>query len=210
MLSLRNTALAAALTCSACLTPAIADGHEEKTKGFYLTGGAGVGLIQNVDIDSSLGGGSFEFDQGFAGDIGIGYDFGTWRLETSYNSINSDLASIQNVDVNNVGVDINSWFLSAAYDFRADKKWSPYVSAGIGTSEIEVDVATTVGSVTLPVEDDTISTFLGKLGITYQATENIDIYGEGWLQSYDDFTIGTVKFSDVTSTGVSLGARIKF
>ena len=53
--------------------------------------------------------------------------------------------------------------VSAAYDWRADKKWQPYISAGIGQSTIEVDLSQTVGSVAIVVEDDNITALSLKL-----------------------------------------------
>ena len=37
--------------------------------------------MADIDIATSLGGGDFEFDSGFSGEIGIGYDFGKLRTE---------------------------------------------------------------------------------------------------------------------------------
>ena len=44
--------------------------------------------------------------------------------------------------------------VSAAYDWRADKKWQPYLGAGVGQSTIEVDLAQTIGNVAVVVDDD--------------------------------------------------------
>ena len=62
--------------------------------------------------------------------------------------------------------------VSAAYDRRVDKKWQPYLSAGIGQSTIEVDLAQTIGSVAVVVDDDNISTVKIKFGVNYEATED--------------------------------------
>ena len=177
-------------------------------KGTYFVGSIGAGKMENIDIAASLGGGEFEFDTGFSGEIGIGYDFGKIRTELSYTATNTDLIEVQNVGTD-IGVDVSSWMISAAYDWRADKKWQPYVSAGVGSSTIEVDLARTIGSVAVVVDDDDISTFKVKAGVNYEASENIDIYGELWGQAFDDFTIGTLEFQDCGMSGISLGVRIK-
>ena len=64
---------------------------EEKEKGVYFVGAVGLGQMADIDIASSIGGGKFEFDSGFSGDIGVGYDFGSIRTELTYNSTNTDL-----------------------------------------------------------------------------------------------------------------------
>ena len=189
---------------------AIADSmSDEASKGLYVTLGGGVGRMMDIDIDGTLGGGQFEFDSGFSGDAGIGYDFGSIRTEFNYNALNTDLSKVQTAAVD-VGVNISSWFISAAYDFRSGKTWQPYLSAGLGKSVIDVELATTVGSVSVTAGDDDITTFLGKAGLTYALNDRFELYGEGWLQRYEDFSIGTLTFTDTATTGLSLGTRIKF
>ena len=177
-------------------------------KGTYVVGSIGAGQMQNIDIAANLGGGEFEFDSGFSGEFGIGYDFGKFRTEFTYNATNTDLTAVQGVSTD-IGVDVTSWMVSAAYDFRADKKWQPYLSAGIGKSTIEVDLAQNVGNVSLVVDDDNITSAKFKVGVNYEAAEELDIYGEVWGQTLDDFTIGTLEFEDCGMAGISLGLRYK-
>ena len=177
-------------------------------KGTYFVGSIGYGQMAEIDIAANLGGGEFEFDSGFSGEFGIGYDFGKFRTEFTYNGTNTDLTTVQGVTTD-IGVDVTTWMVSAAYDFRADKKWQPYLSAGIGKSTIEVDLAQTIGNVAVVVDDDDITSAKIKFGVNYESTENLDIYGEVWGQGFDDFTIGTLEFEDCGMTGVSLGLRYK-
>jgi outer membrane autotransporter protein len=164
--------------------------------------------MADIDIAASLGGGDFEFDSGFSGEFGIGYDFGKLRTEFTYNATNTDLTTVQGTTTD-IGVDVSTWMVSAAYDWRADKTWQPYVGAGMGKSTIEVDLAQTIGNVAVVVDDDNITAFKFKAGVNYEASENIDVYGELWGQAFDDFTIGTLEFEDCGMTGVSLGLRYK-
>jgi len=200
---LKKSITSPALASLASLTPL---GAEEK--GTYFVGSIGAGQMADIDIAASLGGGDFEFDPGFSGEFGIGYDFGKFRTEFTYNGTNTDLTTVQGF-VTDIGVDVSTWMISGAYDWRADKKWQPYLSAGIGQSTIEVDLARTVGSVAVVVDDDNIISFKIKAGVNYEATEDVDIYGEVWSQAFDDFTIGTLEFEDCGMTGVSLGFRYK-
>ena len=177
-------------------------------KGTYFVGSIGAGQMADIDIAASLGGGDFEFDSGFSGEFGIGYDFGKLRTEFTFNATNTDLTTVQGVSTD-IGVDVSTWMVSAAYDWRADKKWQPYLSAGIGQSTIEVDLAQTIGNVAVVVDDDNITAVKIKAGVNYEATKVLDIYGELWGQAFDDFTIGTLQFVDCGMTGVSLGLRYK-
>ena len=188
------------------ITPSFAE--EDKTKGVYFVGAVGIGQMADIDIHSSDGGGKMEFDSGFSGDLGIGYDFGTLRTQLTYGSINSDLTKIQGTTVD-VGVDVSSFLLEGAIDFREGKNWQPYVGLGVGSSEISVNLARTVGNVNLVVGDDNITSVIGRVGMSYKASEKVDVYAEGWALAFDDFTIGTVEFYGCGVTGASLGLRIR-
>ena len=201
----RKSLLALSIASLSAITPLTA---EEKSKGVYFVGSIGLGQMADIDIASNLGGGKFEFDSGFSGEIGVGYDFGNFRTDFTFNSTNTDLTKVQGTTTN-VGVDVTSYLISAAYDWRADKKWQPYVGAGFGSSNIDVNLATTIGSVNVTVDDDDISTFKFKAGVNYEASDNLDVYGELWGQAFDDFTIGTLEFKDCGMSGVSLGLRVK-
>ena len=45
--------------------------------------------------------------------------------------------------------------------------------------------------------------------VSYKASEQVDVYAEGWALAFDDFSIGTVEFYDCGMTGASLGLRIR-
>ncbi len=200
---LRKALTSLSLLSLTALTPSIAE-----EKGAYFVGSIGYGQMQDIDIAASLGGGEFNFDTGFSGEFGIGYDFGKIRTEFTYDATNTDLTTVQGVTTD-IGVDVSTWMVSAAYDWRADKKWQPYLGAGVGQSTIEVDLAKTIGSVAVVVDDDNITSFKFKAGVNYAADENLDVYGELWGQTFDDFTIGTLQFEDCGMAGISLGLRFK-
>ena len=128
---LKRSIASLALASVATFTPV---GAEEK--GTYFVGSIGAGQMADIDIAARLGGGDFEFDSGFSGEFGIGYDFGKFRTEFTYNGTNTDLTTVQGVSTD-IGVDVSTWMVSGAYDWRADKKWHPYLGAGIGESTIE-------------------------------------------------------------------------
>ena len=197
----RNSLLALSIASLSAVTPLTA---EEKNKGVYFVGSIGTGRMNDIEFSANLGGGTAEFDSGFSGEIGVGYDFGSIRTEFSYNSTNTPLDGVTNIDV-----DVKSFLLSAAYDWRSDKKWQPYIGAGVGSSTIDLNLGTTVGGTTLTAGDDNITTVKLKAGVTYEASEYIDVYGELWSQGFDDFTIGLIQFTDVSVSGASLGLRVK-
>tara|TARA_A100001388_G_C28586976_1_gene411633 strand:- start:96 stop:698 length:603 start_codon:yes stop_codon:yes gene_type:complete len=198
---LRKSLLALSVASLSAITPLAA---EEKTKGTYFVGSIGSGVMNDIVFSANLGGGTATFDPGFSGEIGVGYDFGDIRTEFTYNSTNTPLEGFTNVDV-----DVKSFFLSAAYDWRAEKKWQPYIGLGIGSSNVDINLAATVGGTSLTAGDDNIATAKFKLGVNYEASDSMDVYGELWGQGFDDFTIGLIQFTDVSVSGVSLGIRVK-
>ena len=198
---LKNSLLALSIASLSAVAPILA---EEKTKGTYFVGSIGTGVMNDIVFSAALGGGTATFDPGFSGEVGIGYDFGSIRTDFTYNSTTTPLAGTTGVDVQ-----VNSFLVSAAYDWRADKKWQPYVGLGIGSSTVDVTAAATVGATAFTVGDENIATAKFRLGISYEASENMDMYAETWGQSFDDFTIGALEFTDITTSGVSLGIRVK-
>ena len=146
---LKNFLAAFSIASLTAIAPSYSE--EVKTKGVYFVGSVGMGQMADIDIHSSDGGGKMKFDSGFAGDLGIGYDFGPFRTQFIYNSTNTDLTSIQGTAVD-IGVDSSSYLFEGAIDFRDGKDWQPYVGLGVGTSKINVTLAQTVGSVALTVE----------------------------------------------------------
>ena len=197
----KKSLLALSIASLSAITPLTA---EEKNKGVYFIGSIGAGRMNDIEFSAALGGGTAEFDAGFSGEIGVGYDFGSLRTEFSYNSTNTPLDGVTDVDV-----DVKSFLLSAAYDWRSDKKWQPYIGAGVGSSTIDLNLGATVGGTTLTAGDDNITTFKLKAGVNYEASEDIDVYGEIWGQGFDDFTIGLIQFTDVSVSGASIGLRVK-
>ena len=181
---------------------------DEQFKGIYFVGSVGLGQMTDIGIAQSKGGGRFNFDSGFSGDIGIGYDFGPLRTEVTYNSTSSNIKSIQGVNAD-LGLNINSFYFSGAIDFRSEKKWQPYISAGIGTSEISIDKAKTQGLANITVGNDTVSSLKGAIGVSYYSSDDLDVYGEVWVKSYEDFTIGAIKFLDGATSGATIGLRVK-
>ena len=84
-----------------------------------------------------------------------------------------------------------------------------HIGLGVGSSTVDINLAATVGGTSITAGDDNIATAKFKVGVNYEASEKVDVYGELWGQGFDDFTIGLIQFTDVTVSGVSLGIRMK-
>ena len=198
---IRKTLLALSIASLSTISPLTA---EEKTKGSYLFGSIGSSQITDVEFLNADAGGTAQFDTGLSGEIGVGYDFGDFRTELTFNSTRNELSESTGVDFN-----VKSYFLSAAYDFRADKKLQPYIGLGVGSSTIDFDSYAQINNTIVRAGDENVTSTILKVGLNYEASENIDIYGELWGQDFQTFEIGLIDFVDVTAAGASLGIRVK-
>jgi len=201
----RKAALAAALTIAATFSPAIA---EEKDKGIYLTLGAGLGKANDSGIASGSGGGKIQFENGFSGDVGFGYDFGSLRTELTYNNVSNEIDNIQGYS-SSVALESETFFLSAYYDFRSDKALQPYVGIGVGSTKVTA-TSSYSKDIVLTAGDATKTSAKYALGLTYRASDSFDIYGEYSRQAYDEFKIGNYTYKDPGMNVLTIGTRIKF
>ncbi len=101
-------------------------------KGFYGTLSTGLGKHSDLDYDVfGLITGTFDYDFGFNYEAGLGYDFGNkFRSEVTYTRNNSATDGLT--------TKTNSFLFTTYRDFELDnKKWTPFVGLGIGTTNID-------------------------------------------------------------------------
>ena len=139
----------------------------EENSGWYATGSIGASTISDIDYINSSGaktGQKVTFDSGLGLDLGVGYDFGSTRIEGSWSRGQSpggtDKGTVFVTDTT-----IDSVLLSAFYDFRSSKQWSPFVGISIGSTKVDH----------LNVEDSGFSYGLG-LGISYKTSDTTEVY----------------------------------
>ena len=221
-----------ALSASAITSPAIAE--ENDGKGWYGT--AGIGFVSPNDPTGDecltlLGNRycadyDFGYDAGISGEIGVGYDFGKFRVEATYSRSNTSMDDVS-ADITENGVDVitltskvddgdatqNSFMLNAYYDFDTDSKFVPYVGGGIGYTEIDFS------SYTVTVEGEALESGEGsdgafgyqvKAGISYLASEKIDEFGEAIFSGTSGFSISTADIDPITAWGGRVGLRYRF
>ena len=198
----------------------------EETKGFYLTVGGGTNIVQDTDWDETLDGekykGDVELDSKFSIDGGIGYDFGKWRTELTYQSMPTDLDTISAEKViGSVGVtatasgdvDVTSYMATVYYDLPdyeiGNKTLVPYLGAGIGTTNIDVGTIT-VDSVSTGGGDDDTTSYQLKLGSSLELSKKADLYVEGVYFATGDFNVLDTDFDPIQSFGARSGVRFRF
>ena len=106
----------------------------EENYGWYLTGSIGGSQIADLDYVDTTD--VITFDSGLGLDLGFGYDFGSTRVEGTWSRGQSpggtDSGTVFTTDST-----IDSLLLSAFYDFRSSKQWSPFVGLSLGSTRIE-------------------------------------------------------------------------
>jgi len=171
----------------------------EENSGWYATGSIGASAISDIDYINSSGaktGQKVTFDSGLGLELGLGYDFGSTRIEGSWSRGQSpggtDKGTVFVTDTT-----IDSILLSAYYDFRSSKQWSPFIGVSVGSTKVDH----------LNVEDSGFSYGLG-LGISYKTSDTTEVY----LKSTGIVTpeLDTLLITNGTYGNGTIGVRFLF
>ncbi len=138
-----------------------AEGTEDNY-GWYATGSIGASHISDTKFINSTEKITFEYGWGF--DLGFGYDFGSTRIEGTWGRSLSPGGTAQGASFES-DTTIDSTLLSAFYDFRSSKQWSPFLGISIGSTSAE----------NFNVSDSGFSYGLG-LGISYKTSDTSEVY----------------------------------
>ena len=186
------------LTTSLCVFSLISVpcfGEEEKDKGFYATFGAGGVTVDDVTYSST----NYPIDNGFVLETGVGYRFNqNIRVEITYAGTSVD---VKNSSLVTEAV-TNSLLFNTIYDFANQSNWTPYIGAGVGTVSIDTNASTD--------DEDSASTWQAKLGVTYDASEKVDVFGEYAFQNYGETNISNRDFAAISTNRLVLGLRYFF
>ena len=139
----------------------------EENSGWYATGSIGASQISDIKYINSAGvetGQEVTFDSGLGLDLGFGYDFGSTRIEGNWSRGQSP-GGVDRGLYFATDTTIDSYLLSAYYDFRSSKQWSPFVGISLGSTNVNH----------LSVDDSGFSYGLG-LGISYKTSDRSEIY----------------------------------
>ena len=134
----------------------------EENSGWYATGSIGTSQITDLDYVNSAA--VITFDSGLGLDLGFGYDFGSTRVEGTWSRAQSS-GGTDSGTVFTTDSTIDSLLLSAFYDFRSSKQWSPFVGLSLGSTRIEH----------ANLDDSGLSYGLA-LGISYKTSDSTEVF----------------------------------
>lgn len=177
-------------------------------EGFYFSATGGLSFNADADFDSDAGGsyGGFgvsglsseaDYDEGYLFGGALGYDFGKIRVETELFYRENDFDEFEDVTANGVTIngnamgDVNigdysadgdisalSCMLNGYYDFETSTPLTPYVGAGVGFTQLDVNSASVNvdgESLELVNDDDTVLSYQVSAGFGYDVTRNTTI-----------------------------------
>jgi OOP family OmpA-OmpF porin len=171
-----------AVGAAALLVAAPAVAQEYQATGLYVGGGAGgkrrqedSWSIRHTDID-----GKSKYNVGPAGDVYLGYDFGSFRAdaEVSIRTNDLDKAKIDGVGtfsknghLRTIGIMANGY-----YDFDFGSPFVPYIGGGVGVALIQAKIRDRDGNGGIGTDFDDFNTqfaYQGIAGVSYNFSPNL-------------------------------------
>ena len=184
------------------------------TRGFYATLGIGASWPQSNTVSNSAlavpVNAPLTYGGSFAGEAGLGYDFGAVRTELSYVY---DRASITGASGGNTATgnrNASSVFASAYLDIPTQSRWVPYLGGGIGYTNLSSGTLTTSSGVALNSGNQGLFGYQAKAGVAYIASDSTDVFLEGVYQGAPGYTSSSTTYGPYNSWGARVGFRLRF
>ena len=205
MKSISKLILPIGILSSSLLTPCLAD----DTKGVYVKPSVGYSNISDIKASALGVTVTTEVDSGIAYGLNVGYDFGNdIRTEIGYDKVTGDFSKVAGVAVTG-DLDASTFSASVFKDFSSDSKFTPYVGAGLGTTNIDVGTITISGT-SFAGSNSNSETLTLTLGTNYEFNEGSNLFLEGNYRKVGDVTVSGVQYTDISTLGVNAGIKFSF
>lgn len=205
MKSISKLILPIGILGSSLLTPCFAD----DAKGVYVKPSVGYSNISDIEASVSGVTATVELDSGLTYGLNVGYDFGNdIRTEIGYDKVTGDFTKVAGVAITG-DVDVSTFSASVFKDFSNDSNFTPYIGAGLGTTNIDVGTMTLDGTAYAGSNSNT-ETLTLTLGTNYEFNEGSNVFLEGNYRKVGDVTVSGVEYSDISTLGVSTGIKFSF
>ncbi len=187
-------------------------------QGMYVSGGIGLSLVDDVDLndrafpraDTQVG-----FDSGVSYQGALGYRMDNLRFEGEISYQTNDMDTIESYgrDYGASGdVTALAFLANAYYDFPNSTVFTPFVTAGLGVAEVEVDDFRIPGtSSRIYSDDDTVFAWQVGAGVSYAVNEMFDVELKYRYFMTDDLNFSdNIEVDGPNSHNISLGLRYYF
>lgn len=138
---MKHKLLIAAAATALMAAPSLASAQDS---GVYIKAQAGYGVITDTDIvegpgatNSIQGGVAGQGDIAYG--LGLGYDFGDWRVELDGSKLYNDLGTVGGQPSSAAKIRTSSLMLNVLYDFSDFGRWEPYVGGGLGLTKAKTN-----------------------------------------------------------------------
>lgn len=172
-----------------------------------------------------------EFNDGFAINTALGHEFELFRLEFEYSYFNNQVATA-GAGIPGVGnfvsdasgnISVKAYMLNVYHDFDFGGPLKPYVGAGIGLFQSEINSLlpsffATLGTPTLGVNttSDVCFAYQFRAGVNYELTRRTELFtGYRFFDNGDPLTFAAEPFGvfypdSATFHNLEAGLRVKF
>ena len=199
-----------------CLLTLFLSAPVYSAEGLYVSGNFGFAMASDSDLTNSTVPGTTintEFDTGLALGAALGYDFNKFRVEgeISYQKNDVNQIGLQGVPFNNNGeVVAFSFLINGYYDFINSSAFTPYISAGLGFTQVEFNDLDISGAGFSGSDDaDTVFSYQLGIGVGYAVTKKVTIDVKYRYLGTEDSEYDTTK-AEFASNNVLFGIRINF
>jgi outer membrane immunogenic protein len=203
-------------------------GALSQERGFYVKADAGGNITQDADLKEFFGpvapDSKVKFDAGPRFAVAGGYQFTSWfALEGEVGFMDNKLDSI--TDASRVH---DAWFINVPFLVNGKFQWpnrtpfTPYIGAGVGFSEVILDVdEISLGGTSLHGNtSDTVFAYQAFAGLRYRINERMGLsveyhyLGADGAEWHADSTSGTIsdrmKFGSTQTHSLSLAFDFRF
>ena len=202
------------LSCIIFLATTVSLAHADN--GWYLGANLGGAWLNDSDItDPTVPGVTLElsYDFGIMVSGFVGYQINQFRIEgeIGYQENDIDDTSGLGVTLDSTGdVTGTSFLLNGYYDFNTATSFTPYITAGIGYAEVEVNDYNIPGSGALNYsDDDSVFAFQVGAGVGYAINTALTLDVKYRYFATEDPEFGTSE-AEISSHQIMLGLRYRF
>lgn len=174
----------------------------------YFSGNVGIGWADDIEMTDGVETIELSFDPGYGFSAAFGNVYNNFRAELEFNYFASDVDEFTRVGDGSGPVDgdgtVLAVMLNGFYDSMPSQTFSPFIGAGIGYANAELDM---LGE----SEDDNVFAYQLMAGFTFKLTEKLksDVQYRYFGTEDLEFEAG-VDVDSVNSHNLIVGLRYSF